>query len=425
MPIDAVKGNVGARQDRGLSDDLRIGSNLDNEIQLISDGDGLAIIGEPKAVETFLRAEGLWDVSKKFDLGRLRSLLAIGSDIAQTASEIAANSACWLKLTPESARLRKEHGLMETKKPGVSYVMVGVPGKVQNWLQTEQDVGSLLTNPAALSGVAGLMAQVAGQQTMAEITNYLARIDAKVDDVLGKVDDTVLKDMRGARLQIRRAQTMRDQERRVTFDSWSEVQNASGKLADVQGYALLQLEAIAKKLESEKRVGGLATASEEARREVQKWLAVLADCFRLQESFDVLALDKAMDESPAALNARRQGLEADRKDRLELISTHTMKLLTRMDAAVGAANKKMLWTRTKSLAVIDSGNDLALGVQEFHDLLGIEAETGSWEARQLGRAEDLGSRVIQKSKDGAPAAAAVVGLAATVALGAKAGEGKA
>ena len=124
---------------------------------------------------------------------------------------------------------------MESKTPGVSHLMVGVPGKVKNWLQTEQGVGSLLTNPAALSGVAGLMAQVAGQQTMAEITNYLDRIDAKVDDVLGKVDDTVLKDMRGARFQIRRAQTMRDQEGRVTSDSWSEVQNASGKLADVQG----------------------------------------------------------------------------------------------------------------------------------------------------------------------------------------------
>ncbi len=156
---------------------------------------------------------------------------------------------------------------METKTPGVSHVMVGVPGKVKNWLQAEQGVGSLLTNPAALSCVAGLMAQVAGQQTMAEITNYLDRIEAKVDDGLGKVDDTVLKDMRGARLQIRRAQTMRDQEGRVTFESWSEVQNASGKLADVQGYALLQLAAIAKKLDSTKRVGRLATASEWARAE--------------------------------------------------------------------------------------------------------------------------------------------------------------
>ena len=97
-----------------------------------------------------------------------------------------------------------------------------------------------------------------------------------------------------------------------------------------------------------------------------------------------------------------------------------MELLTRMDAAVGAANKKMLWTRTKSLAVIDYGNDLALGVKEFQDVLGIEAETRSWEARQLGRAKHLGSQVIQKSKDSAPAAAAVVALAATAAVGAKA-----
>ena len=396
---------------------------MDNEIQLISDGDGLTVIGEPTAVETFLRAEALWDVSKSFDLDRLRSLLGIASDVAQAASEIAANSGRWIKLTPESAQLVKEYGLMEAKTPGLRHLMVGVPGNVRNWLQTEngvEGVGSLLTNPAALSSVAGLMAQVAGQQTMAEITDYLVRIDAKVDDVLGKVDDSVLKDMCGARFQIRRAHTMRDLEGRVTSDSWSEVQNASGKLADVQSYALLQLEAIAKKLESEKRVGGLATASEEARSEVQKWLAVLADCFREQESFDVLALDRAMGDSPAALNARRQGLEADRNDRLELIFTHTMQLLTRMDAAVGTANKKMLWTRNKSLAVIESGNGLALGVQEFHDLLGIEAVTSPWEARQLGRAEDVGSLVIQKSKDGAPAAAAIVGLAVTAVLGAKA-----
>jgi len=389
---------------------------MDTEIQIISDGDGLAVIGEPNAVETFLRTERLWGDSKRFDLRRLWSLLGIGSDIAQAASEIAANSGRWLKVTPESARLVKEHGLTESKTPGVSWVMVGEPGKVKNWLQTEQGAGSLLTNPAALSGVAGLMAQVASQQTAAEITSYLERIDAKVDEILGKVDDTVLKDMRGARLQIRRAQTMRDQEGRVTSDSWSEVQNASGKLAGVQSYALLQLERIAEKLEREKRVGGLATASDEARREVQKWLAVLADCFRLQQSFDILALDKAMDESPAALDARRRALEADRRDRLDLISTHTVELLARMDAAVVAANARMLWTLKKSRTVIDSGKDLALGVHEFHDLLGIEAETPSWEARQLGPAEQLGALLIQRSKDGAPAAAGAIALVAAVAV---------
>ena len=65
-----------------------------------------------------------------------------------------------------------------------------MPGKVQNWLQTDQGLGSLLSNPAALSGVAGIMAQAARQQTLAEVADYLDRIDEKVDDVLGKVDGT-------------------------------------------------------------------------------------------------------------------------------------------------------------------------------------------------------------------------------------------
>ena len=32
---------------------------MDNEIELISDGDGLAVIGNPTAVERFLASEGL------------------------------------------------------------------------------------------------------------------------------------------------------------------------------------------------------------------------------------------------------------------------------------------------------------------------------------------------------------------------------
>lgn len=392
---------------------------MDDEIQLISDGGGLAVIGEPRAVERFLRSSGLWEASKGFDLRRLKSLLGLGSDIAQALSDLSASSGRWIKLTEESARLVKEHGLMAAKEPGVSHLMVGVPGKVKNWLQTEQGIGTLLTNPVALSNLAGLMAQVAAQQTTAEIVAYLDSIDSKVDDILGKVDDTVLKDMRGARFQIRRALTMRGQEGRVTPDSWSEVQNASGKLADVQGYALLQLEAIAVRLENTKGIRGLATAAEDAKPEVQKWLAVLADCFQLQESFDVLALDKAMDAPPSKLNARRQGLEADRKDRLELISDYTARLLARMDTAVGKANKQLPLARDKSLFIIDVGNTVAAQVHEFHELLGVGDARRSWEPRHLGRFAEAGSKAIQKTKDATPYVAAGAGVLGLTALGAK------
>lgn len=46
--------------------------------------------GEPKAVETFLRAEALRDISKKFDLSRLQVLLATGSNMARASRPAAA-----------------------------------------------------------------------------------------------------------------------------------------------------------------------------------------------------------------------------------------------------------------------------------------------------------------------------------------------
>lgn len=69
--------------------------------------------------------------------------------------------------------------------------------------------------------------------------------------------------------------TVREQEGRVSNDTWSTVQDASGKIADVQGYALLQLKTIAEKMEGKSKIGGLAKTVEDAKREVQEWLAIL------------------------------------------------------------------------------------------------------------------------------------------------------
>lgn len=49
---------------------------MDNEVQLISDGDGLAVIGNPAAVERFLVSEGL-PSSKDLGLPRLGSVLSL------------------------------------------------------------------------------------------------------------------------------------------------------------------------------------------------------------------------------------------------------------------------------------------------------------------------------------------------------------
>lgn len=352
--------------------------------------------------------------SKKLDLRGLKSLFGIAADVAQAASEIAANSARWLKLTPESAHLYKKYGLMETKTPGVSHAMVGKPGSIQKWLQVEQGPLSLLNNPVMLSGAAGIMAQVAMQQSMADITNYLASIDEKIDDVLRKQDDAMVAQMVGTGHAIERAMTIREETGGVSETLWSTVDQAHTTIRTTQTYALDQLDAIAKKLESTK-VGGLAKTAKHTESEVPKWLAVLAYCFQKQDAIDVLELDRVLEESPESLAAHRRGLKKDRQRRRELISGHTEHLLARMDAAVGTANAKRLLHLASSDAVIHSSNHVAAGVHDFHGRLGIEFGLQSWEARRLGDAAEMAANALEKTKEAAPLIAAVG--AAAVALG--------
>jgi hypothetical protein len=74
---------------------------LDGELQLISDGDGLAVIGDPAAVERFLTSEG-WP-SIDLELPRLNAVLGAGAAAAEAGSKIAEHSGRWVRLTKESA----------------------------------------------------------------------------------------------------------------------------------------------------------------------------------------------------------------------------------------------------------------------------------------------------------------------------------
>lgn len=353
---------------------------MGNEIELISDGDGLAIIGNPEDVELFLAAEKV--PSRDLELHRLKPVAATGAVVARAGSQIAANSGRWVKLTRESAHLCRKYGLMESKTPGVSYAMVGKPGAIKSWLQIARGPGARLTNPAILSGVAGIMAQLAMQQAMDEITDYLATINEKVDDILRAQKDAVLADMIGAHLVIEEALAVRGQVGRVSEVTWSKVQGTFATIARTQAYAVRQLDAIAEKIERKAAIGDLARTAKEAESAVQEWLAVLARCFQLHDAIAVLELDRVLDASPDELDRHRLGLTAARQDRLDIIMRSTESLLARMDEAAQRANTRVLLHPTASPAVVQSRNQVAAGLRDFHERLGIESGHGSSEARR-------------------------------------------
>jgi len=378
---------------------------MDNEIQLISDGDGLAVIGTPTDVERFLVSEGLTS-SKDLGLPRLGSVLSTGAAAAQAGSDIAANSGRWVKLTKESAQLVKKHGLRESSKTGLSTgVVKGNNGQIKGFVEFAKGPGSLLTNPALLAGAAGIMAQLAMQQTMDEITDYLATIDEKVDDVLRAQKDAVLADMIGVDLVIEEAMTIREQVGRVSEVTWSKVQATPVTIARTQAYALRQLDALAEKMEHETKIGDLAKTSKEAESKVQEWLAVLARCFQLQDAIAVLELDRVLDTSPEELDRHRLALRAARQNRLELISRSTERLMARMDAAAGTANTKVLLHPTTSRALVHSSNHVAIAVVDFHGRLGIERGRQSLEARRwVDAAAEVRDKVLETGAEGVDAA---------------------
>ncbi|MFD0530393.1 hypothetical protein ACFQ1I_32895 [Kitasatospora arboriphila] len=370
---------------------------MNDDVQLISDGDGLAVIGSPAAVERFLVSEGL--PSKDLGLPRLGSTLSAAAGAAQAASEIAANSGRWVKLTEQSAQALKKYGLMKGSHAGASRAVLTKNGRIKGLLELTRTPGSLLTNPAFLAGAAGLMAQLAMQQTMDEITDYLAAIDEKVDDVLRAQKDAVLADMIGAGFVIEEAMTVREHVGRVSEITWSKAQTTSTTIARTQAYALRQLDALAEKMERKTKIGDLAKASKDAESTVREWLAVLARCFQLHDAITVLELDRVLDSSPDELERHRLALRAARQNRMELISRSTERLLARVDAAVDTANTKVLLHPTASPAVVQSGNHVAIAVVDFHGRLGIEGGRQSLDARRWGpRPRRRGTRCSRRGQ---------------------------
>lgn len=374
------------------------------EIELINDGDGIAVIGPSSAVEQFLISQEL--PSKELDLKRIGSTLNSAAGVVQAGSEISGESGRWIKLTKESAAAFDATRKMTGSRPGVSRaILTQENGRIKGILEIVNGPGQALTNPAILAGAAGVMAQMAMQQTMDEITDYLAVIDAKVDDILRAQKDAVIADMIGVDFVLDEAMTIRDSVGRVSETTWSKVQSTSLTIGRTQAYALKQLSGIAEKLESQHKVKDLADASKKAERTVQEWLAVLAHCFRLQDGIAVLELDRVLDASPDELEDHRQGLRLARQRRLDQLATGTASLLERMDAAAGTADAKLLLNPMAAPKVLSVRNKVHNDVISFQQLLGIEGDQAELEGRRWRDAAlEARDKVVATGSDGVDSA---------------------
>ncbi|GAB7068267.1 hypothetical protein H7J06_17570 [Mycobacterium hodleri] len=368
---------------------------MSNQIELVTDGDGLAVIGDSADVERFLLDQGLSTApSKELDVRRLSSFAGTSGTAVRVGSDVAANSGRWVKLTAESAQAVKQYGLMATKTPGVSHAMIGKPGEVKQWLQIAQAPTALLSGPMALSALSAMMQQQAMQQQMDQIVEYLQEINAKVDNILRNQKDAVLAKIIAVDLLIEEALTVRNQVGRVSEITWSKIQSSASVLVETQAYAIRQLDGIAGTLETQGNPGKIAKATKEAEPAVREWLAVLARCFHLQDGMAMLELDRVLDSAPQDLDSHRLGLAKARQKRLDLISNSTARLLTQMNETIRKANSKVLLNPRDAPAAVRSSKEIATDVVTFRDRFGIESGDATSDAKRWSQAA---SEVVDKA----------------------------
>ena len=374
-----------------------------HEIDVMSDGDGLAVIGAPADVDAFLTSQGLQATDLKLE--RLTGPAFKGSAALLHAGQVVAEqSGRWLKLTEESAAAMKKLPMVQNATTGNLHATLrATNGPFAKNLQFTP-AAAALNPPVLLAASAAMMTQMSLQQSIDELGEYLEVIDQKIDDILRAQKDSVLADMIVVDLVIEEAMAVREDVGRVSEVTWSKVQGTALTIARTEAYALRQIDALAEKVEKAK-VGEVAAAVKIAEPAVREWLAVIARCVQLQDALAVLELDRVLDSTPEDLQRHRIGLRSARGKRLAKIHSATEQLLERMNETVRRANSKVLLSPLAARSAVVSSNTVVAEVLEFQTALEIEdghdsAEAKRWRAA-VGEARD---KVVDTGRNGIGAA---------------------
>ena len=341
-----------------------------SDVELVADGDGLAVIGRRDAVDAFLAFEGL-DASA-VPMPTSGGVLSVGAGAVQAASTVSENSGRWVKLTKESAQAIEKYGLRESKATGnMTGVVRGESGRVRGFVEFARAPGAAFRNPAAMAGIAGVMAQLAMKQTMDEISDYLERIEGKLDDVLRAHRDAVVADLVGVELAVDEAFRLSSDVGRVSDVTWSKISDAPMLIGRTQAYVLRQLNGLASKLDGTSKVGDLAEIASDTASELQDWLSVLARTAQLHEAVGILELERVLVDAPEDHLQHGLALRASRAARQDGIRAVTERLARELDEAADRANERILRHPSRSPEVVAARNRAVQAIRDFNVALGV------------------------------------------------------
>lgn len=275
----------------------------------------------------------------------------------------------------------------------------------------------MFSNPVVLSGIGGVLSQMARQMEAQELRRLLVRIDEKLDDVRRQLRDAVLAQLSAAAAEIDEAMLLRDGGDPTTI--WTKVSGLSEGIKRVEESALLALDALSEKLAGMRKATEIKKAMRDVEQAVVIHLATLARCMELRDELWILELDNVMATNPDKLDGHRRQLEKARDSRREGILDRTAHIMTGLDTAGLAASEHIVLHPRAVGAVVSSVNSTAETVEIFHQPLGIHTQRTPLEVkrwpdalRDPSQRKTARKELFQKSLMSAGVAAAAASLGA-------------
>ena len=289
-------------------------NEFNSEIEIVQDENGLAIFGDPQLQSDFLnelQSLGISDTNNAVALTRLEQFLGRASSVMENFSNISADSGRYLKLTPESANKLQKIGLIPVKGAGsgIRHAVLGKSGNIKGWLQVESSSGAFISNPGALAGVSGILAQQALMSEIKKISEMLDKLDNKIDSIRNDLRIKSIASLNRASDAIADAQAkISHNDGQLNSTTWSIVSGALADIDEVRNEAVEQLSQMSKSAQDAIRDGDIKKLGRQMQtleEDVIRWLTLLARSLQLREEFAVLELLNVARENPEQLDNHR------------------------------------------------------------------------------------------------------------------------
>lgn len=365
-------------------------------VTIIQDEQGITFLGDAGTIDLWLKDEGF--DSKSFKAKAVQTV-SMASKGAQKASDAMVESGRWVKLTKESAELVTKYG-KNCKKGALQAGVVRQPnGRIIKHLKFTQP-GQL--NPAMLTGISGVMAQMALEQAVSEITDYLKEIDAKLDDLLRDQKDQTVSKLAGISHMIDETMLIYQQVGSISETTWSKVSGCPQDIATIQAYAIAKIKGLTEKVEREQDPKQVRSLTQQIRQEIHQWLGMLASAVRMQDQVSCIELARVCQEEPEQLEAHKKGIVLARNKRLAEIEQSLNALGRQLETKAEIVGGKVLLNPYSSPHAIANIESITSDLNAFASTLQLEhihlhVEDGPTWIQAAGKVVDDTGKALQNA----------------------------